>query len=234
MPQPRKLTFSNVVAMVALVLSVGLGGAWAATELGKNDVKSRNIAKGQVKASDLGNNAVSSKKVADGTVTGDDVDESRLGQVPSAAAADSAQTASQATNAQNAQSAENAATLDGLDSSEFAPSSRLRSGSANGLATTPQLLFSARGVNVTTDGDADGDATVRIENQSGSRIGVVTGVNGVFVNFVSGLAQTFAFSSAGNVGTIMIRFESDPGRAMMLTCGTVADLTCTAQLTPTF
>jgi hypothetical protein len=47
----------NVVGYIALFFALGLGSAWAATELDKNEVKSKHIGKGQVKAKDLGKNA---------------------------------------------------------------------------------------------------------------------------------------------------------------------------------
>ena len=71
-PMTRKLvahlTFANVVSSIALLLALGLGTAWAATELSKNQVKSRHIADGQVNNVDLANNAVTSPKVADGSL----------------------------------------------------------------------------------------------------------------------------------------------------------------------
>jgi hypothetical protein len=65
--RPR-LTYANVVATLALVLVVGGGTVYAAVKIGKNDVKSKNIAKGAVKGSDLGKNAVTSPKVKDGSL----------------------------------------------------------------------------------------------------------------------------------------------------------------------
>src|SRR5690349_16210503 len=70
--RPR-LTYANVVATLALVLAVGGGTVYAAMKLGKNEVKSKNIAKGAVKNSDLGKNAVTSPKVKDGTISADDL-----------------------------------------------------------------------------------------------------------------------------------------------------------------
>ena len=62
----------NVVGYVAVFLALGLGSAWAATELEKNEVKSKHIGKGQVKNSDLANDAVNSQKVANASLLGDD------------------------------------------------------------------------------------------------------------------------------------------------------------------
>lgn len=70
--RPR-LTYANVVATLALVLAIGGGTVYAAVKLGKNDVKSRHIAKGAVKTSDLGKNAVKSPKVKDGTIQAADI-----------------------------------------------------------------------------------------------------------------------------------------------------------------
>jgi hypothetical protein len=65
--RPR-LSYANVVATLALVLAIGGGTVYAATHLGKNSVKSKNIAKGAVKGADLGKNAVTGPKVKDGTI----------------------------------------------------------------------------------------------------------------------------------------------------------------------
>ena len=62
---------SNVVGYAALFVALS-GTAWAATELDKNEVKSKHIGKGQVKTSDLGENSVTSPKVADGSLLDDD------------------------------------------------------------------------------------------------------------------------------------------------------------------
>ena len=68
-----RLTYANVVATLALVLALGGGTVYAAIKLGKNDVKSKNIAKGAVKTSDIAKNAVKSPKIKDGTIQADDI-----------------------------------------------------------------------------------------------------------------------------------------------------------------
>lgn len=50
--RPR-LTYANVVATMALVLALGGGTVYAAVELGKDEVKSENIAPGAVQSADL-------------------------------------------------------------------------------------------------------------------------------------------------------------------------------------
>ena len=49
-----KLSYANVVATLALVLAIGGGTVYAALRLGKDAVRSKNIAAGAVKSSDLG------------------------------------------------------------------------------------------------------------------------------------------------------------------------------------
>jgi hypothetical protein len=68
-----RLTYANVVATLALILALGGGTVYAAIKLGKNDVKSKNIAKGAVKTADLAKNSVKTPKIKDGTIKADDL-----------------------------------------------------------------------------------------------------------------------------------------------------------------
>jgi hypothetical protein len=68
-----KLTYSNVVATLAVLIAACTGTVYAASVLGRNDVRSRNIAPGAVKTPDLGKNAVTSPKIRDGTIKAADV-----------------------------------------------------------------------------------------------------------------------------------------------------------------
>src|SRR5215213_3648866 len=68
-----RLTYANVAASLALFLALAGGTVYAASELGRNDVKSKNIAKGAVKTSDLAGDAVTSPKVKDGAITAADL-----------------------------------------------------------------------------------------------------------------------------------------------------------------
>lgn len=52
-PIRRHLTFANIVSLIALFLALG-GGAYAAFQLPKNSVRSKNIVDKQVKKRDLG------------------------------------------------------------------------------------------------------------------------------------------------------------------------------------
>jgi hypothetical protein len=68
-----RFSYANVTATLALFLAIAGGTVYAASEIGKNDVKSKNIAKGAVKTSDLHSNAVTGEKLKDGTISGVDL-----------------------------------------------------------------------------------------------------------------------------------------------------------------
>lgn len=72
-----KLTYANVVASIALF--VALGGTSFALTLGKDSVKSKNIAREAVRASDIAKGAVNSVKVKDGSLLAGDF---KAGQLP--------------------------------------------------------------------------------------------------------------------------------------------------------
>ncbi len=67
---------------LSLFLVLAGGTAWAATELDKNEVKSKHIGKGQVKNADLAKDAVTSPKVANGSLLDEDFAAGQLPQGP--------------------------------------------------------------------------------------------------------------------------------------------------------
>ena len=68
-------------ALALFIVLVG-GTAWAATELTKNEVKSKHIKNGGVKEQDLAAGAVTSPKVANGSLLGEDFAPNQLPQGP--------------------------------------------------------------------------------------------------------------------------------------------------------
>jgi hypothetical protein len=70
-------------------------------DLKKNAVKPKDIANGAVTRPKIRNGAVNSQKVGNDSLTGADINESSLGQVPTANTANSANTATTANNATN-------------------------------------------------------------------------------------------------------------------------------------
>lgn len=79
----KHLNYANVMATVAVFMILG-GGAYAAIELPKNSVTSKQIKKGSVKSSDLAKKSVEGSRVAKDTLTGKNIKESTLGAVPEA------------------------------------------------------------------------------------------------------------------------------------------------------
>ena len=74
----RKPSPAMLVALMALFVALG-GSSYAAITLSNNSVKSKHIAKGNVKRSDIGRNAVNSAKVAAGSLRSSDF---AAGQIP--------------------------------------------------------------------------------------------------------------------------------------------------------
>lgn len=95
----KHLTFSNVVACLALFIALG-GVSYAAVKLPKNSVGTKQIKKNAVTESKIKKNAVTGAKIksktvrgsdlGDKTVTGAQINEATLGEVPSATSSGSA------------------------------------------------------------------------------------------------------------------------------------------------
>jgi hypothetical protein len=84
--RPR-LTFANVVSVVALFIAIG-GGAYAATSIDGSTIRQNSIPGNRLKT-----RSVTGDRLRDGSVTGRQVKESSLGQVPSARSAAAASNA---------------------------------------------------------------------------------------------------------------------------------------------
>jgi hypothetical protein len=79
----RRPSHGAVVAYLALFLALTTGGAWAAAQIGpedirKNAVRSRHIKDGQVRTTDVRNGAVTASKLAPNGVTSDKVQDESL------------------------------------------------------------------------------------------------------------------------------------------------------------
>ena len=81
-----------VVACIALTVALG-GTSYAAINLPKNSVGTKQLKKNAVTAAKVKANAITSPKVANNSLTGADVNEATLGTVPSATNATTAGTA---------------------------------------------------------------------------------------------------------------------------------------------
>lgn len=76
-----RLSYANVMATIAVFIALG-GGAYAAINIPKGSVGSKQLRKQAVKTRDLGNRAVVAKKVRKNALTGKVIKESSLGTVP--------------------------------------------------------------------------------------------------------------------------------------------------------
>ena len=128
----RRPSHSTVVAYLALFFALGGGAAYAAAQIGSEDIQnravlSRHIDNGQVKRADIRRNAVNGSRVGRDSLTGREIRESTLGEVPTAADAE---------------------LLDGLGPGDF-----LRAG---GKAADSDLLDGADSGDFLQDGDGAG------------------------------------------------------------------------------
>lgn len=110
----RHLSFSNVIAVVALFVALG-GAAYAGSKVNGKNIVNASIGGGKLKRE-----AITADKIKQGTITGAQIKEgslssnaidlSTLGTVPSANSANSATTSGTAANAENAKRATEAET----------------------------------------------------------------------------------------------------------------------------
>lgn len=84
------LTYANVMATIAVFLTLGGASAIAAGALGKNTVGTRQLKAKAVTTGKIANNAVNGAKVANRSLTGADINVAALGTVPNATTAASA------------------------------------------------------------------------------------------------------------------------------------------------
>jgi hypothetical protein len=118
--RPR-LTFANVVSVLALFVALG-GTAAAVTQLPANSVGTKQLKQSAVTGGKIHGNAIKSGKVGDDSLTGDDIEESSLKTVPYAHQADDAANAilaQHAGTAGNAETAGNANQLGGTDAASY-------------------------------------------------------------------------------------------------------------------
>jgi hypothetical protein len=79
----ERLTFANVVSVIALFVALG-GTGLAASQLGKNSVGTKQLKKNAVTTAKVKNEAITAAKVKNGTLTGTQINASTLGAVPTA------------------------------------------------------------------------------------------------------------------------------------------------------
>lgn len=85
----KHLTFSNIVACLALFIALG-GVSYAAIKLPKNSVGTKQLKKNAVTGAKIKAKTIKASDIARNTITGTQLKESSIGEVPSAASAGSA------------------------------------------------------------------------------------------------------------------------------------------------
>lgn len=117
----RHFTYANVMATIAVFIALG-GASYAATQLPKKSVGTKQIK----------NNAVTTAKIKDGAVTQSKLAPGALGTTTGQVSqAEHASTADSAVHANDATRASDAGTVGGLPPSAFAPASSVVSGVAS-------------------------------------------------------------------------------------------------------
>jgi hypothetical protein len=131
----RHLSFSNVIATLALFLALG-GAAYAGTKINGGSIKNGSIGGGKLKnetitANKIKKGTITGTQIAPGSISSSSIDVSTLGTVPSAqnataagtaTKADSATTAGTATTANSAKTAESADNAKHAESADHADS----------------------------------------------------------------------------------------------------------------
>lgn len=136
----RQLTYSNLMASVAVFLALG-GGAYALT-VPNASVGAKQLKKNAVTAAKVRSGAIGSAKVQDNSLTGTDILESSLATVPSASRADTAGASGSAKTAESAATADSAKTADSAataNTAGIANSVASASVGANGLKTITKV-----------------------------------------------------------------------------------------------
>lgn len=158
---------TTVIAYLALFVALG-GSAYAATQLPKNSVGTKQIKPNAVTKAKLKNGAVTGAKIAADTVTGGNVDEATLGRVPSAVSAENAGHAATAGNAAHAATATEASTLGGVPGSGFLRTNAVQFHTGPLNACFKQMLAEVPGwFEITTVGDCKNEFKFIVRNLSG-------------------------------------------------------------------
>jgi hypothetical protein len=208
-----RLTYANVAATLALVLAVGGGTVYAALELGRNDVKSRNIAKGAVKTSDLGRNAVTGPKMKDGAITGADMQDGSITGADIAAgvipALDADVAGSSTGGPQGGINTDTSSALPLSGTTSFTP----RAGDVSAIAAEAQFTVAS-----TSAAEFCDPAVVVFVNGQPTRVFASPEIN---VNSLTPV-QAFGRDAAGPYGLL------NPGTPLTITAELLGDADCTA------
>jgi hypothetical protein len=209
----KRPSHATVIAYLALFIALG-SGAYAATQLPKNSVGPKQLQKNAVATPKIKSGAVTEAKIGNDAVTGAKVDETTLGKVPSAAAAD---IAASATSATSATSAENAAALGGVPSAGFLKAGDVLFGAATPQTLKLEPLFTAPGrFRLTTAGENVDELKVRFQNLSSTPWYYISRDGLLFLG--PGASNDFDTPGVGFQTTIVAVDSTDAANHVVIDC----------------
>lgn len=196
---PRKLrrpSHATIVAYTALLLAI-CGTAYAATQLPRNSVSSKQVKNRSLKGKDVKNNQLSGRQVK----------ESTLAKVPDSDLLDGRDAAD---------------FLSAADAAGFVAAGAIRSGSADETATPAQVIldYPDLGIRVRTDGDADQDHSYFMENTrtAGNIVAFHENAPGSGATTPGGAV---GFGATNRVIDFAIAVVDEPSKAVHFNCGFV-------------
>jgi hypothetical protein len=170
----RHLSFSNVIAMLALFVALG-GAAYAGTKIDGSSIKNASIGGGKLKnetitgnklkkgtltGAQIANASITGTQIAPGSIDASEINVSSLGAVPLAQAAQTAAKADSATKASTADSATTATNADNAKHAESADSaSTADSATKADSATTAGMATHAETADDASHADSADSAT---------------------------------------------------------------------------
>lgn len=192
----RRPSHATVVAYLALLLAIG-GTAYAATQLPRNSVRSK-----QVK-----NHSLKGKDVKKDGLGGGQIKESTLAKVPDADLLDGRDAAD---------------FLAAADAAGFVAAGAIRSGSADETATPAQVIlaYPDLGITLRTDGDADQDRGYFMVNTrtSGNIVAFNEQAPGSGATTPGGAV---GFAATNRVIDFVVAVVDEPSKAVHFNCGFV-------------
>jgi hypothetical protein len=207
-----RLTYSNVIATLALFVALG-GTGYAAATLRKNSVGTKQLKNGAVTTSKLHQGAITGSKVAKNSLNGEQINAGTLGTVPSA------------THATTAGSAAPSGAASGALSGSY-PSPSI----ADGAITNPKLADGAVTPPKLADGAVDSakvaDFSLRLSDLGGNTNAGISTVSTAFVVPAGGCVvqglSLFNPTPNGVIGSLVVGYLTDgQGHAVLNNTGVV-------------
>jgi hypothetical protein len=142
----KRLTYANVMSSIAMFLVIGGATAFAATELAKNSVGTKQLKKEAVATAKIKKEAITNAKIKKGTIEGASLNLSSIGTVPSATKAETANKATSATTAETANKANSATTAETANKANSATTAESAgtAANANALGGQPPSAYQPR------------------------------------------------------------------------------------------